>query len=87
MTFLTIFYLFSFTLAQIPNVGDGKCYLKNREQKPQGETGICLEAHNKARARKGLRPLKWDNNLASQAQAWSSRLAANGGRLSHSNGG
>ena len=36
----------------------------------------CLEAHNEYRAKHGVPPLKWSDELAAGAQKWADHLAA-----------
>lgn len=38
----------------------------------------CLEAHNEYRAKHGVPPLKWSDELAAGAQKWADHLAATG---------
>lgn len=55
-----------------------------------GGTGVradfnqrLLAAHNAERAAMGVRPLAWDDGLATEARAWATQLAASG-RFEHS---
>ncbi|GAP89376.1 putative glycoside hydrolase family 128 protein [Rosellinia necatrix] len=45
----------------------------------------ALDAHNKKRKAKGLKPLAWDNKLAQNAEAYAKHLASIG-KLQHSSG-
>ena len=47
------------------------------------EADLLVAAHNRWRARVGVRPLRWSADLAAIAQAWADRLASRGCRLEH----
>ncbi|KAI8895424.1 CAP domain-containing protein [Globomyces pollinis-pini] len=49
---------------------------------PSGFAGDCLQAHNSARATKGVGPLSWSPQLVSQAQQWANIIAS--GSMRHS---
>ena len=49
------------------------------------DQATILALHNQYRAAAGVAPLVWDDQLASDAQAWADALVARGGTLAHSN--
>ncbi len=49
---------------------------------PDQQAGLNIQ--NNGRKGKGLQPLQWDNNLASDAQKWADNLAHNIGHMQHS---
>ena len=55
-------------------------------QETPSSTAELLAAHNTYRARLGLPPLRWSNQLAANAQQWAEHLAEIG-QLEHSNSG
>jgi len=42
---------------------------------PQTRQAQWLKAHNDARAKKGVRPLRWDSRVAKSAKVWARHLA------------
>jgi len=54
-------------------------------QEPANMKGMT-ERHNFWRAKLGIAPLTWSNELAKYAQNWANELAAKGCELEHSNG-
>jgi pathogenesis-related protein 1 len=49
----------------------------------KGEAQEALDLHNSVRKDVGVAPLQWSNELASFAQLWASKLAADGCKLEH----
>ncbi len=47
------------------------------------EKQAVIDAHNKWRAKVGVKPLKWSAKLAADAQAWAEHLAASGCKMVH----